>query len=164
MDHQTGVIYGSTQYGGSGRLGTVFSLTPSASGYSERVLYSFTSHRDGFEPEAPLLLTGRGDLYGTTTLAGSGCRDDCGTIFRLVPAGSGSYAFHLVYAFAGAPDGTDPVWSGLAAGPHDETDRARSAEVTSRTAREALAAGAITAIRVGSGQHGVPHADARRTR
>ena len=117
----SGEIYGTTQYGGVPPgtgigNGTVFALTPTGSGYTERVLHSFTRQRGGFYPEAPLLLTSRGDLYGTTTQAGSGCRGGCGTIFELTPASPGSYTFRLVYAFAGAPDGTDPVFAGLAAG------------------------------------------------
>jgi hypothetical protein len=37
VDNGTGVIYGATQYGGGpGSYGTVFALTPAASGYTER--------------------------------------------------------------------------------------------------------------------------------
>lgn len=122
VDNKTGVIYGTTQYGGStgGKTGygTVFSLTPSGTGYTERVLHGFTTGSDGLEPEAPLLLTANGDLYGTTSLAGVKCSGTgCGTIFKLVPAGAGSYTFKLVYQFTGTPDGADPEFAGLVAGP-----------------------------------------------
>jgi uncharacterized repeat protein (TIGR03803 family) len=123
VDGTTRVIYGSTEYGGSGgssgSYGTVFSLTPTASGkYTERVLHSFAVSRDGMQPEAPLLLTAAGDLYGTATLAGVKCHGTgCGTIFELVPSGSGGFGFRLVYRFTGSPDGADPESSGLVAGP-----------------------------------------------
>jgi uncharacterized repeat protein (TIGR03803 family) len=122
VDNKTGVIYGTTQYGGStgGKTGygTVFSLTPSRTGFTERVLHSFVTGSDGLEPEAPLLLTSGGDLYGTTSLAGEKCDGiGCGTIFELIPAGPGSYTFKLIYQFTGTPDGADPEFSGLVQGP-----------------------------------------------
>jgi uncharacterized repeat protein (TIGR03803 family) len=118
VDSQTGVVYGSTQYGGgAGSVGTVFALTPAGGGYTERLLHSFVGSPGGAEPEAPLLLTAGGDLYGTTSLAGKGCNDTgCGTIFELVHGASGSFTFRLVYRFTGTPDGADPNWSGLVAG------------------------------------------------
>lgn len=119
---KTGVIYGTTQFGGStgGKTGygTVFSLTPSKTGYTERVLHGFTTGGGGLEPESPLLLTSGGDLFGTTTLAGVKCSGiGCGTIFELVPAGSGSYTFKLVHQFTGTPDGADPENTTLVQGP-----------------------------------------------
>jgi uncharacterized repeat protein (TIGR03803 family) len=114
VDNATGVIYGTTQYGSAG--GTVFSLSPSGSGYTERVLYGFTSSRDGFGPQGPVLIGSGGDLYGTAALGGAGCSGTgCGTVFELEPGRSG-YAFRLLYRFAGPPDGAEPS-SGLAAGP-----------------------------------------------
>jgi uncharacterized repeat protein (TIGR03803 family) len=122
VDNKTGVIYGTTEFGGStgGKTGygTVFSLTPSGTGYTERVLHGFTTGGDGLEPEAPVLLTTNGDLYGTTSLAGVKCSGTgCGTIFELVPAGPGSYTFKLIHQFTGTPDGADPEFSGLVQGP-----------------------------------------------
>ena len=118
MDNSTSAIYGTTEYGGAaGGYGTVFSLTPAGQGYAERVLYAFTGHRDGLLPQAPLLVTAGGVLYGTASLGGTGCSGTgCGTVFRLVPAVTG-YAFRVLYRFTGPPDGAEPEWSGLVAGP-----------------------------------------------
>jgi hypothetical protein len=81
----SGVLYGTTASGGAG-YGTVFKLTPNASGYAERVLYRFEGFGDGSAPEAPLLLDASGSLWGTTTGIGTG---GFGTVFKLSPSPSG---------------------------------------------------------------------------
>jgi len=55
-----GVLYGTTVFGGRHGNGTVFSLTPKGSGYTERVLVSFggarpvpSTHRCTTSPAAP---------------------------------------------------------------------------------------------------------------
>jgi uncharacterized repeat protein (TIGR03803 family) len=118
VDGHTGVIYGTTEYGGgSGSLGTVFSLTPAGSGYTERVLHAFTTHRGGFLPQAPLLRDAGGDLFGVTDIGGTGCSGiGCSTVFELVPAGAG-YTFRVIYRFTGPPDGAEAEWAGLIPGP-----------------------------------------------
>jgi uncharacterized repeat protein (TIGR03803 family) len=117
VDNHTGVIYGTTQYGGTGDNGTVFSLTPSGSGYTERVLHAFASGNAGFGPQAPLLRSANGDLFGTADLGGTRCSGiGCGTVFELTPTGP-AYTFRLVYSFTGPPDGAEPQYSGVAAGP-----------------------------------------------
>jgi uncharacterized repeat protein (TIGR03803 family) len=40
---KNGAFYGVTQLGGSSGVGTIFKLTPSQSGWTERVLYNFTA-------------------------------------------------------------------------------------------------------------------------
>jgi uncharacterized repeat protein (TIGR03803 family) len=120
VDNHTGVIYGTTQYGGTHFDGTVFSLSPSGSGYTERVLYSFGVGKTGNSPEAPVLRTAAGDLFGTTDIGGTGCHDTgCGTVFELTPDGP-AYAFHEIYRFTGPPDGAEPEFGGLIAGPGGE--------------------------------------------
>ena len=47
-----GALWGTTFYGGTSNLGTVFKLTPSGSGYTESVLHSFTGGSDGAYPYA----------------------------------------------------------------------------------------------------------------
>lgn len=66
VDDNTGTIYGTTEYGGAGTNGTVFSLTPGRPGYTEQVLHSFVRSHDGVLPRAPLLETASGDLYHLT--------------------------------------------------------------------------------------------------
>jgi uncharacterized repeat protein (TIGR03803 family) len=118
VDGHTGAIYGTTEYGGgSGSLGTVFSLTPAGPGYTERVLHSFTTHRGGFLPQAPLLREANGDLFGVTDIGGTGCSGiGCSTVFELVPAGT-AYTFRVLYRFTGPPDGAEAEWAGLIPGP-----------------------------------------------
>lgn len=78
-----GVLYGTTSAGGTGGLGTVFSLTPPSSTggpWTETVLHSFTGS-DGANPAAGVVISGLA-LYGTTSGGGSGTCG-CGTVFQL---------------------------------------------------------------------------------
>jgi len=63
---QAGNLYGTTFYGGTYGYGTVYELTPSGGGWSERVIYSFTGSSDGGYP-GQLLFGHDGFLYGTST-------------------------------------------------------------------------------------------------
>lgn len=87
-----GKLYGTTQYGGSGclRCGVVFELSKTASGWSERVIYSFKGGKDGQSPHAGLTYF-NGVFYGTTDTggrAGEYClQTGCGTVFSLTPSG-----------------------------------------------------------------------------
>jgi len=121
VDDHTGVIYGTTEYGGGvGSYGTVFSLTPSGGGYQEEVLHRFTDDSAGVLPQSPLLRTANGDLIGTADIAGVGCSGiGCGTVYELRPVGS-DYMFRVVYRFTGPPDGAEPQLSGVVAGPGRE--------------------------------------------
>jgi uncharacterized repeat protein (TIGR03803 family) len=67
----TGALYGTTFAGGTFGLGTAFKLAPTATGYSESVMYSFAGKLDGQNPDSALVSDGRGALYGTTTAGGS---------------------------------------------------------------------------------------------
>lgn len=102
-----GALYGTTTYGGSATSysGTVFKLTPVGNGYTETVLYSFKGEPDGSQPVARLCLDTSGTLYGTTSLGG---KNNAGTVFSLVPSGSG-YAEHILWSFGrGSADGAYP--------------------------------------------------------
>jgi uncharacterized repeat protein (TIGR03803 family) len=109
-----GALYGTTADGGSGACyagcGTVFKLTPSALGYTESVLYSFTGSPDGSAPYGNLVFDKNGALHGTTRGGGvPSC--DCGTIFKLTRSGSG-YAESVMHSFSGNTDGASP-YAGL---------------------------------------------------
>ena len=78
-----GNLYGTTTYGGTYDLGTVFELTPSG---TETILYSFGgTSRDGYYPQASLVLDKKGNLYGTTLAGGTYYE---GTVFKLTPSGT----------------------------------------------------------------------------
>ena len=65
IEASDGKLYGTTQYGGSNGVGTVFTLSKDGSGYM--VLRSFTnSSGDGRCPSAALVESSDGALYGTT--------------------------------------------------------------------------------------------------
>jgi uncharacterized repeat protein (TIGR03803 family) len=76
-----GVLYGTTEGGGSRGDGTVFNITTSG---NESVLYSFGgSPNDGAKPQAPLL-DFKGTLYGTTYSGGAyGGSYGYGTLFSI---------------------------------------------------------------------------------
>jgi uncharacterized repeat protein (TIGR03803 family) len=73
-------LYGTTLYGGTSGVGTVFELSPSG---TETVRRSFAaSHTDGHYPYAGLLMDTTGNLYGTTY---SGGANGYGTVFKVTP-------------------------------------------------------------------------------
>jgi uncharacterized repeat protein (TIGR03803 family) len=79
-----GMLYGTTQAGGTSGIGTVFSLDPATG--SETVLHSF-SGADGAAPMAALINVG-GTLYGTTSKGGTssnGAASPYGTVFSIDP-------------------------------------------------------------------------------
>ena len=104
-----GSLYGTTESGGGASdAGTVFVLTPNLQGgYNERVLYSFKGGADGAYPFCGLVQDAGGNLYGTTsgwilpTLTN-------GTVFKLIPDGSGGYNEVMLHNFQGGTDGAAP--------------------------------------------------------
>jgi uncharacterized repeat protein (TIGR03803 family) len=111
----SGALYGTTQFGGHGcpgnlGCGAIFKLTPTGSGYNERILYRFRGGSDGVQPVGALVTDGSGALYGTTTAGGgsTNCTPGCGTVFKLIPHGT-RYAESVIYAFQGGPsEGSGP--------------------------------------------------------
>lgn len=94
-------------------------MIASRSGRRETILYKFKAGKDGSSPQGVVLIRHRdGALYGTTYGGGSSrCSGSssspagCGTIFKLVPSGSG-YTETILYRFKGGSDGTG-LWAGL---------------------------------------------------
>lgn len=108
---QSGAIYGTTQFYGGAKSGTVFKLTPSKTGYAFSVIYTFQGGNDGAYPLAGLVAGAGGTLFGTTSGGGAAKQ---GTVFELTPTRSG-YAERVVYGFHGGSDGAGPA-SALLAG------------------------------------------------
>jgi len=86
-----GSLYGTTFAGGinnnycSAGCGTVFKLTPPASGsgaWSVTVVYSFTGGNGGAQPYSGVLIAPDGTLYGTTEFGGI---NNYGTFYWLTP-------------------------------------------------------------------------------
>jgi uncharacterized repeat protein (TIGR03803 family) len=101
---QAGNLYGTTIGGGSYGNGTVFELTPSGPGWTEKSIYSFQAESDGAGPYAGVIFDQSGNLYGATI---SGGPENGGTVFELSPSGGQSWTFTLLYGFSaligGAP-------------------------------------------------------------
>ncbi len=113
----SGNLYGTTTSGGNGAWvgGTVFELSPGASGWTETVLYNFctngtTNHcSDGTDPQAGVTFDNAGNLYGTTALGGTLRGGGGGTVYKLAPGLSG-WAQTVLVAFypngeLGGPEG-----------------------------------------------------------
>ena len=84
----SGNLYG-TALGGAIPCGVVFRLKHPKSGSSWplAVLYNFTGSPNGNHPTSGLIFDGKGNLYSTTELGGTGqsCRGGCGTVFEVSP-------------------------------------------------------------------------------
>ena len=116
INDNVGNLYGTTDWGGTGVVGTVFKLSPPAAGqkaWTQTVLYNFTGNADGGEPYGRMLLGADGNLYGTT--AGFG-EFDYGNVFKLTANGTGGWDFSVLHSFAGGSDGEVPR-DGLIQGP-----------------------------------------------
>ncbi len=98
MIASNGTLYGTTQVGGQGGAGSIF--TTSTAG-KEKVIYSFGSgNPDGVFPVAELTLMSS-TFYGTASSGGS---HGFGAIFKTDKSGHES----LVYSFKGGSDGSAP--------------------------------------------------------
>src|ERR1700685_228283 len=109
---KAGNLYGTTLDGGDDRCecGTVFELSPTASGkWTRTVLHRFTG-KDGANPFAGLISDAVGNLYGTTWLGGSAggpCDSNCGVVFALSPGAKGKWTEKILHEFDGK-DGAAP--------------------------------------------------------
>lgn len=107
---QAGNMYGVTPVGGAAcDCGTVFELTPTSDGVTEKVLYTFTGGADGDFPVSDLVLDNSGNLYGTTEFGGANsCNSGCGTVFKL-SLGADGWTKTELFAFAGGTDASGPL-------------------------------------------------------
>ena len=76
-----GNYYGTTYWGGSNNLGTVFQMTP-AGALTTTVSFNGTN---GGQPSAGVVQGSDGNFYGTTYWGGS---DNLGTVFQMTPGGA----------------------------------------------------------------------------
>ncbi len=94
-------LYGTTKYGGSNYIGTIFKIKPDGSNYV--LLLSFAEVANGKYPLGTLLSDGT-FLYGMTTQGGVNFGK--GTIFKIKPDGSN---FAKLLDFAGSTNGSSPT-------------------------------------------------------
>jgi uncharacterized repeat protein (TIGR03803 family) len=104
-----GNLYGTTSRGGVYNFGTVFELSPQASGgWSETVLYNFgKAAKDGQYPEGGLIFDPAGNLYSTTSQGGTYYR---GTVFELT-SNAGRWTEEILHSFS--PDEGIIPYAGL---------------------------------------------------
>jgi len=98
-----GSLYGTTNGGGPYGYGTVYKLTPSADGWTESILHTFTGGSDGGIPRGGLVFKGTA-LYGTTWSGGTFGK---GTAFEL----SAESVETVLHSFGGGSDGAMPEGS-----------------------------------------------------
>jgi hypothetical protein len=123
-----GNLYGVTGYGGTGNCvllgvsagcGTVYELSPpkqKGRAWTETILYSFPTPKQGYVPNGDLVFDGAGNLYGSTVFGGGkGTTCDpfyqyCGAVFKLSPpiTKGGKWTAKVLHAFAGGTDGANP--------------------------------------------------------
>ncbi len=116
-----GRLYGTTNAGGDPtcRCGTVLQLTPPAGGsgpWTISTLHTFTGGTDGANPQAGVTFDNTGALYGSTLGGGDvscaeGYGGGCGTVFKVIASGDGTWSESVVYAFQGSNDGVWPASS-----------------------------------------------------
>lgn len=106
-----GRLYGTTYFGGTSGLGSVFEVSSGATVrmlWKETVLYSFQGDTDASYPTSALVFDAAGNLYGTSSTGGNpSC--DCGTIFKLTPH-SGGWDESVLHSFGGSGDGQSPSY------------------------------------------------------
>jgi hypothetical protein len=126
---QAGNLYGTTAYGGTGNCvllgtlvgcGTVYEVSPpkvKGEPWTETVLYSFATAKQGYLPNGDLAFDSAGNLYGATTFGGTkGTTCDefyggqCGVVFKLSPPRQkgGKWTEKVLHSFAGGKDGANP--------------------------------------------------------
>jgi len=125
---KAGNLYGTTAYGGTGNCvllgaklgcGTVYELSPpkqKGGAWTETVLYSFPTAKQGYLPNGDLVLDSAGNLYGATMFGGgqgTTCNvlyQYCGAVFELSPPKTkgGKWTEKVLHAFKGGTDGASP--------------------------------------------------------
>jgi uncharacterized repeat protein (TIGR03803 family) len=124
-----GNLYGVTAYGGTGDCvllgvpagcGTVYEISPpkqKGGAWTETILYSFPTTKQGYFPIGNLVFDKVGNLYGATTFGGTrGTTCDpfyggqCGVVFELNPpkTNGGKWTEEVLHNFASGTDGANP--------------------------------------------------------
>ncbi|MGA2695981.1 MAG: choice-of-anchor tandem repeat GloVer-containing protein [Terriglobales bacterium] len=110
-----GDLFGVTATGGNvdpgEDVGTVYELSPLASGWQETILHSFgeDSQRQaaGWSPSGGVIFDAAGNLYGATGSGGSS-NQCCGVTYQLSLGSSGTWTETVLFTFSGS-DGASPT-------------------------------------------------------
>jgi uncharacterized repeat protein (TIGR03803 family) len=93
-----GNLYGTTLWGGTSGIGTVFEVDAAG---KEMILHNFTGSPDGEFPYTGVIRDAAGSLYGVTDAGGEYC---CGTVYKIDTASNET----VLYSFTGGSDGDGP--------------------------------------------------------
>jgi len=128
-----GNLYGTTGGGGAYDAGTVFELTPNASGsWTEKVLHAFNpDDGDGASP-AGLIVDANGNLYGTTLEGGAHGQ---GTVFELTPKADGGWTEEVLHSFYTVWYGNPP--KAQSASPTVSPDQSHASSETAHSSKSA---------------------------
>jgi uncharacterized repeat protein (TIGR03803 family) len=96
-----GNFYGTTEYGGTSHLGTVYRISPAGT-YEELISFD---NSNGQQPFGQMIQATDGNFYGTTL--GGGSHGD-GTVFQLTPAGVLTTVYNFTFSGSGDTDGAGP--------------------------------------------------------
>jgi uncharacterized repeat protein (TIGR03803 family) len=120
VQNADGSLYGTTYFGGTNSLGTVFKLTPTGNGgFTNKILKSFTGiNGDGANTACKLIVGVDGWLYGTTYNGGS---NSVGVAFKVQTNGAGFTNLHTfsnistdsAHPLAGLVQGTNGLLFGV---------------------------------------------------
>jgi uncharacterized repeat protein (TIGR03803 family) len=104
-----GMLYGTTQLGGTHNFGTVFQLAPHTGLWTETILHNF-NFSDGDFLQGGLIADAAGNLFGTSPNGGNDPTCDCGMIYELSPpaVAGGAWQETTLYSFSGHSDGARP--------------------------------------------------------
>jgi uncharacterized repeat protein (TIGR03803 family) len=100
-----GNLYGTDWCSVGNVNGVVYELSPGPSGWTFKVIHSFTGG-DGAQPASNLLMDSEGNLFGTTDEGGY---YDNGTVFELSPSPRGTWTIKQLYYFHNYGDGAYPL-------------------------------------------------------
>jgi uncharacterized repeat protein (TIGR03803 family) len=111
-----GALYGTNSTSGPQGNGSVFKLTPTASGKAPwrlTTLYDFAGLGNGYAPIGPVVMDKSGALYGTAQFGGAkeGLVGYFGLVFKLTPphGTTKGWTMQQIYSFGGGADGGFPV-------------------------------------------------------
>ena len=115
IEDANGVLYGTTQEGGSLGYGAAFTVTPPAQGqtsWTENVIHSFGgwAFYDAGSPDAGFVADASGNLYSTAADGGTELTNN-GAIYELSPPSGGGtdWTETILYSFKGGKDGAIPA-------------------------------------------------------
>ncbi|HTS36482.1 MAG TPA: choice-of-anchor tandem repeat GloVer-containing protein [Candidatus Solibacter sp.] len=110
-----GVLYGTTQIGGTNNLGTVFALSVVAgNAWRKTIVYNFAGGSDGATPRAGVTFDAKGNMYATTSRGGSfPCTSNggvgCGALAEFTSPSGYVWTEKTLYDFTGGEDGFLPA-------------------------------------------------------